>query len=69
MKWPRFANIQVTPSQVAPLIGYLNDCGWEGDDAYYTVKGDVQVRLIDEQDVYQFENAMHYLMDNKKVGR
>ena len=56
--WPLFAKIQVHPSQVKPLIRYLNDCGWEGDDCYYTVKGDVQVRLKDEQDKYRLDRAM-----------
>jgi hypothetical protein len=61
MNFPQFASIPCTANQVASLLSYLDACGWEGDDALSTVSGSVQVKLLDEQDVNNFEIAMRTL--------
>lgn len=60
MNFPQFASIPCTANQVASLLSYLDACGWEGDDAYETDSG-VQVKLLNEQDVNNFEIAMRML--------
>jgi len=64
LSFPRYALINCdkrSQSNRQSLVNYLNECGWEGDDAYITVCNHVQVKLIDEQDMRMFEQAMNLL--------
>ena len=65
MTFPQFARIPVAQAQQARLLSWLNDCGWTGDDAYVTVSGIVQVRLVDTQDMKLFEHAMKVLNNGR----
>lgn len=61
MTFPQFATVSAAPARVKRLLSWLDACGWEADDVRVTVSGDVQVRLIDQQDINNFEHCMRML--------